>query len=31
MKYNVNNLYINIIDTQIKLSYHYIFDIITQL
>ena len=31
MKYNINDQYIDIIDTKIKLTFHYIFYIITQL
>ena len=31
MKYYVNELYINIIETHIKLTYHYTFYIITKL
>ena len=31
MKYNVKDLYVDIIDTKIKLTYHYIFYIITKL
>ena len=31
MKYYVNELYINIIDTNKKLTYHYTFYIITKL